>query len=183
MAYKKTIKRLLNAESMWYSKAPIVSLIAQYMENELKAILQDYYEVNKTVNELGIQHHNLRTLIEKIENKYKKYIGIYGKDILINSRYVLNPCKLEFNSNDAELSIQEIRFIFISFTCAMKNIKLFYGIEKAYCKIINTTNPEERLNEFINDLKKDDSIVYNSVAVYILKRIDKLNKKILFENK
>lgn len=69
---------------------PLINLISQTIENDLKAFIIDYDFTDDTAKELDVNHHNLEKLvndefiIETLENidKFKKIYELYKKEVL-----------------------------------------------------------------------------------------------------
>lgn len=82
--YKKAIKKLLEIENINEVLSPLTALIMQYIENNLKAILQDFFEIEETAHDLKIDNHNCKKLIIKIKEKYNQYLYIDG----LNNQFI-----------------------------------------------------------------------------------------------
>ena len=55
LEYKKAIKKLLELDNVNEVLSPLTALIMQYIENHLKAILQDYFQIEKSAHDLKIR--------------------------------------------------------------------------------------------------------------------------------
>jgi hypothetical protein len=199
--YKTAIKKLIEIENVNEILSPLTALIMQYIENELKAILQDYFEIKNTAKELNIDNHKCKDLLNKVKEKYKKYLtmdlinnqftridecidyleAIYGENILINSRYPLNAKTLTISREGEKVISDEYKLMFTVLRYAIEHLVNFYQVEKVYQSIVQKNDARKQLNDFMDFLKKDDSIKFNTENVWLIKEIDKYNKNILKE--
>lgn len=202
LEYKITIKKLMELENINEILSPLTALIVQYLENELKAIIQDYFEIKKTANKLNIVKHESKVLLNEVKRKFEKYLtidlvsnqfikieecinyleAIYGENVLINARYPLNKEMLTISQTGEKVISDEYKLMFTVLSYAIENLVNFYQIEKVYQAIVQKDDFEEQLNDFLEFLKKDDSIKFNTENVWIVKEIDKYNKNILKES-
>lgn len=197
--YKKAIKKLLEIEDVNEVLSPLTALIMQYIENHLKAILQDFFEIEETAHDLKIDNHKCKKLIIKTREKYNSYLGIdlvnnqfirieecinyleaiYGENTMINARYPLDSKTLTINRKEHTVISEEYKLMFLILRYAIENLIDFYELEKTYQKIVKTSNPKEQLQDFINFCNKEYSNPKNSIKIDIIKKIDKCNNNIL----
>lgn len=193
--YKKAIKKLLEIENINEVLSPITALIMQYIENHLKAILQDFFEIEKTAHNLKIDNHNCKELIINIKEKYNKYLGIdgvnnqfirieecinylegiYGENTMINARYPLDSRILTINRKEHTVISEEYKMMFTILRYAIENLIEFYELEKTYQKMVKTSSPKEQLQDFIDFCNKEYSNPKNIIKIDIIKKIDKCN--------
>ena len=179
--------------------SPISTLIIQYIENIFKAILQDFYEIEKTAKQLNIDNHDLKGLLSKIKDKYKKYtklqymnncfdnldmilayyMSIFDDNLLINARYPLNSKKLIKSKLKDEVDEEEYKVYYYKLKYEINKLINFYQVEKIYQKILPLKNSKEKLVEFMNYI---ETIQKFPLYVSVIKDIDQLNKNILEDN-
>lgn len=113
--YGNAIFRLMNNSDISNYELPLINLIHQLIENELKSLIAESWYNEKTYKELGISNeHNLSRLIDRDELK-KYYIKIeeleeifknfremvlyfdtvLGENTFLNSRYAIQTKKNE----------------------------------------------------------------------------------------
>lgn len=197
--YKKAIKKLIELDDINEILSPLTTLIMQYIENHLKAILQDYFEIEKTAHDLKIDNHKIRDLIESVKEKYKKYLvinsvnnqflrleecinymeGIYGENTMLNARYPIDKFVLKVNRKEHTVISEEYKLMFTILRLAIESLIGFYELEKTYQKIVNTSRPKELLQDFINYCDKEYDNPTNIIKVGLIKEIDKNNDNIL----
>jgi len=197
--YKKAIKELMKIENVNEVLSPLTALIMQYIENHLKAILQDYFQIEKSAHDLEIDNHKTRKLLESIKEKYKRYLtinsvnnqfctieecinymeGIYGEDTMISARYPINNKVLKVNRKEHTIISEEYKLMFLMLRYATETLIQFYELEKTYQKIVNTSKPKEQLQDFIEFCNKEFDYPKNIVKIGIIKEIDKCNANIL----
>ena len=197
--YKKAIKKLLEFNNINDVLSPLTALIMQYIENHLKAILQDYFQIEKSAHDLEIDNHKTRKLLESIKEKYKRYLtinsvnnqlctieecinymeGIYGEDTMISARYPINNKVLKVNRKEHTIISEEYKLMFLMLRYAIESLIQFYELEKTYQKIVNTSKPKEQLQDFIEFCNKEFDYPKNIVKIGIIKEIDKCNANIL----
>lgn len=105
--YREAIYKLMNNSSPQEYIYPLLALIHQLIENQLKMSLIECTNNRKTLKELKVENtHNLKTIVEREEffiyydeiekistiyNEYRKYViyfyEILGEDTFLNSRY------------------------------------------------------------------------------------------------
>lgn len=197
--YKNAIKILVETNDINEVLSPLTTLIMQHIENELKAIVQDYFEIKETAEELHMKNHECQKILKRVEKKYSKYLGIdfvnnqfliikeclkylkgiYGKDTMINARYPIDSRVLTINKKTNSIDSEEYKYMFTKLQYALKSLENFYELEKVYKKIEKTANPVEQLNDFIDycNIKYENSIAM--INEYIIKEIDKHNSNIL----
>lgn len=193
--YKKAIKKLLEIENINEVLSPLTALIMQYIENHLKAILQDFFEIEETAHNLKIDNHNCKKLIISIKEKYNKYLGIdgvnnqfirieecinylegiYGENTMINARYPLDSKILTINRKEHTVISEEYKMMFTILRYAIENLIEFYELEKTYQKIVKTSSSKEQLQDFIDFCNKEYSNPKNIIKIDIIKKIDKCN--------
>ena len=197
--YKKAIKKLLEIKNINEVLSPLTALIMQYIENHLKAILQDYFQIEKSAYDLKIANHRTRELVNSVKEKYKKYLtidsvnnqflrieecisymeGIYGEDTMISARYPIDKYVLKVNRKEHTVISEEYKLMFLTLRYAIENLIQFYQLEKTYQKIEKTSNPKDQLQDFINFCNKEYSNPKNIIKIDIIKKIDKCNNNIL----
>ena len=197
--YKKAIKKLLEIENINEVLSPLTALIMQYIENHLKAILQDYFQIEKSAYDLKIANHRTRELVNSVKEKYKKYLtidsvnnqflrieecisymeGIYGEDTMISARYPIDKYVLKVNRKEHTVISEEYKLMFLTLRYAIENLIQFHQLEKTYQKIEKTSNPKDQLQDFINFCNKEYSNPKNIIKIDIIKKIDKCNNNIL----
>lgn len=194
--YKKAIKKLIEFDDVNEILSPLTALIMQYIENHLKAILQDFLDIEKTAHELDIDNHKCKNLINSIKKKYNKYLninvlnnqlirleecinyleGIYGENTMINARYPLASRTLTVNRKEHSVISGEYKLMYTILRYATENLIQFYELEKTYQEIIGTSKPKEKLQDFIEFCDKEYSDPKNIIIISIIKDIDKYNK-------
>lgn len=199
--YKKAIKELMKIEDVNAVLSPLTALIMQYIENHLKAILQDYFQIEKTAHDLEIDNHKTRNLLNDVKEKYKRYLtidsvnnqlltieecinymeGIYGEDTMINARYPINKKVLKVNRKEHTIISEEYKLMFLMLRYALEHLIQFYELEKIYQKIISTSKPKEQLQDFIDFCNKEFDYPKSIVKIGIISKIDKCNANILDE--
>ena len=197
--YKKAIKKLLEIKNINEVLSPLTALIMQYIENHLKAILQDYFQIEKSAYDLKIANHRTRELVNSVKEKYKKYLtidsvnnqflrieecisymeGIYGEDTMISARYPIDKYVLKVNRKEHTVISEEYKLMFLTLRYAIENLIQFYQLEKTYQKIVKISNPKEQLQDFINFCNKEYSNPKNIIKIDIIRKIDKCNNSIL----
>ena len=196
--YKKAIKELMKIENINEVLSPLTALIMQYIENHLKAILQDYFQIEKSANDLNIANHRTKELVNSVREKYKKYLtidsvnnqflrieecinymeGIYGENTMISARYPIDKKVLKVNRKEHTVISEEYKLMFLMLRYAIENLVQFYQLEKTYQKIINAYNPKEQLDSFIEFCNKEYNETQKIVKIGIIKEIDKCNGNI-----
>lgn len=197
--YKKAIKELMKIENVNEVLSPLTAIIMQYIENHLKAILQDYFQIEKTAHDLKIDNHKTRKLLEEVKEKYKRYLtinsvnnqfltieecinymdGIYGENTMISARYPINNKVLKVNRKEHTIVSEEYKLMFLMLRYAIESLIQFYELEKTYQKIINSSKPKEQLQDFIEFCNKEFDHPKNIVKIGIINEIDKCNANIL----
>lgn len=197
--YKKAIKKLLEFNNINDVLSPLTALIMQYIENHLKAILQDYFQIEKSAHDLEIDNHRTRKLIEDVKEKYKKYLsinsvnnqflileecinymeGIYGDNTMINARYPIDKYVLRINRKKHTIISKQYKLMFTILRYAIESLIDFYELEKIYQKIVKTSNAKKQLQDFIEFCNNEYKNPKNSIKVYTIKEIDKCNENIL----
>lgn len=199
LEYKNAIKNLLRTKNIKNVISPLTALITQYIENSVKGFLQDYIEIKETASKLKINNHNLKELIAMCKEKYALYtdmtefsnpIGrieeylnylekIYGKEILVNSRYPIDSKTLRLNRKPIKVDNQEYRLKVKMMLWGIKELIIFYECEKLYSVAVEGENAYEKLNYLLTDMSNDEEFLVNTLYVRIIKRIDERNKKLL----
>lgn len=197
--YKKAIKKLLEIENINDVISPLTALIMQYIENHLKAILQDYFQIEKSAYDLKIANHRTKGLVKGVKEKYKKYLtinsvnnqflrieecinymeGIYGEDTMISARYPIDKYVLKVNRKEHTVISEEYKLMFLILRYAIENLIQFYQLEKTYQKIINISKPKKMLQDFIEFCNKEYNYPKNIIKIGVIKEIDKCNDNIL----
>ena len=197
--YKKAIKELMKLDDVNKVLSPLTALIMQYIENHLKAILQDFFEIEKTAHDLNIDNHKCKDLLNRAKEKYRKYLGIdfvnnqfsrieecinylegiYGENTMINARYPLDSRTLTVNRKEHTVLSKEFKLMFLMLRYAMESLIQFYKLEKIYQKIANTSRPQKQLNDFLEFCNKEYNEPQKNIKVGIIKEIDKCNNNIL----
>ena len=197
--YSYAIDILMENNNINKILSPISTLIIQYIENIFKAILQDFYEIEKTAKQLNIDNHDLKGLLSKIKDKYKKYtklqymnncfdnldmilayyMSIFDDNLLINARYPLNSKKLIKSKLKDEVDEEEYKVYYYKLKYEINKLINFYQVEKIYQKILPLKNSKEKLVEFMNYI---ETIQKFPLYVSVIKDIDQLNKNILEDN-
>lgn len=197
--YKKAIKILVELDDINDVLSPLTALIMQYIENNLKAILQDFFEIEKTAHDLNIDNHKCKELLNRVKEKYHKYLGIdvvnnqfsrieecinylegiYGENTMISARYPLDSKTLTINRKEHTVFSEEYKLMFTILRYAIENLIQFYELEKTYQKLINTSKPKEQLQDFIAFCNKEYNEPKNIIKISIIKEIDKCNENIL----
>ena len=196
--YKKAIKELMKIENVNEVLSPLTALIMQYIENHLKAILQDYFQIEKSAHDLKIDNHKTKELVNSVREKYRKYLtidlvnnqlltieecinymeGIYGENTMISARYPINNKILKVNRKEHTIISEEYKLMFLMLRYAMENLIQFYELEKTYQKIVNSSKPKEQLQDFIEFSNKEYEYPKNIVNIGIINEIDKCNANI-----
>ena len=189
--YKNAIKKLMEIDDINDVLSPLTALIMQYVENYLKAILQDFFEVEKTARDLKIDHHKCKKLLNSVKEKYNKYLGInivecinylegiYGENTMINARYPLDSKTLTVNRKEHTVFSEEYKLMFTILRYAIENLIQFYELEKTYQKVINTSKPKEQLQDYINFCNREYNKPNNIIKINIIQEIDKCNENFL----
>ena len=197
--YKNAIKKLMEIDDINDVLSPLTALIMQYVENHLKAILQDFFEVEKTARDLKIDHHKCKKLLNCVKEKYNKYLdvnvvnnqfsrieecinyleAIYGENTMISARYPLDSKTLTINRKEHTVFSEEYKLMFTILRYAIENLIQFYELEKTYQKLINRSKPKEQLQDFIAFCNKEYNEPKNIIKISIIQEIDKLNQNIL----
>ena len=197
--YKNAIKKLIEIDDINDVLSPLTALIMQYIENHLKAILQDFFEVEKTARDLKIDHHKCKKLLNSVKEKYNKYLGInivnnqflrieecinylegiYGENTMINARYPLDSKTLTVNRKEHTVFSEEYKLMFTILRYAIENLIQFYELEKTYQKVINTSKPKEQLQDYINFCNREYNKPKNIIKINIIQEIDKCNENFL----
>ena len=197
--YKNAIKKLIEIDDINDVLSPLTALIMQYIENHLKAILQDLFEVEKTARDLKIDHHKCKKLLNSVKEKYNKYLGInivnnqflrieecinylegiYGENTMINARYPLDSKTLTVNRKEHTVFSEEYKLMFTILRYAIENLIQFYELEKTYQKVINTSKPKEQLQDYINFCNREYNKPKNIIKINIIQEIDKCNENFL----
>lgn len=197
--YKNAIKKLMEIDDINDVLSPLTALIMQYVENHLKAILQDFFELEKTACDLKIDHHKCKKLLNCVKEKYNKYLdvnvvnnqfsrieecinyleGIYGENTMISARYPLDSKTLTINRKEHTVFSEEYKLMFTILRYAIENLIQFYELEKTYQKLINTSKPKEQLQDFIAFCNKEYNEPKNIIKISIIQEIDKCNENIL----
>lgn len=197
--YKKAIKKLMEFENINEVLSPLTALIMQYIENHLKAILQDYFQIEKSAHDLEIDNHKTRKLIDSVKEKYRKYLnidavknqflrieecinymeGIYGENTMISARYPIDKHILKVNRKAHTIISEEYKLMFTILRYAIENLIDFYELEKSYQKIVNTPSPKEQLQDLMDFCNKEYNNPKNIIKIDIIKKIDKCNNNVL----
>lgn len=197
--YKKAIKKLMELDNINEVLSPVTALIMQYIENHLKAILQDFFEIEETAHTLKIDNHKSLELVQGVRNKYTKYLninsvnnqllrieecinyleGIYGDNTMINARYPIDKYVLKINRKQHTIISEQYKLMFTILRLAIENLIDFYELEKTYQKIIKTSNAKEQLQDFIEFCNKEYNKPQSIIKIATIKEIDKCNENIL----
>ena len=197
--YKKAIKKLLEIENVNEVLSPLTALIMQYIENHLKAILQDFFEIEETAHTLKIDNHKSLELVQGVRRKYIKYLninsvnnqllrieecinyleGIYGDNTMINARYPIDKYVLRINRKQHTIISEQYKLMFTILRLAIENLIDFYGLEKTYQKIIKTSKAKEQLQDFIEFCNKEYKNPKNNIKIDFITKIDKCNNNVL----
>lgn len=201
LEYKKAIKKLLEMEDVNEVLSPVTALIMQYLENYLKAILQDCFEIKQSAKDLHIIGHGCRDWLNNVKVKYEKYLsmnfvsnqftkieqcldyleGIYGEKTLINARYPIDREILTINRKTHTIISDEYKLMYIFLRSAVEHLLEFYELEKIYQTIVKTKLPKEELHKFIDYCDKEYETPKKEIKKCIIKEIDKCNDNVLGE--
>ena len=199
LEYKKAIKKLMELDNINEVLSPLTALIMQYIENHLKAILQDFFEIEETAHTLKIDNHKSLELVKSVRKKYTKYLkinsvnnqllrieecinyleGIYGDNTMINARYPIDKYVLRINRKKHTIISEQYKLMFTILRLAIESLIDFYELEKTYQKIIKTSKSKKQLQDFIEFCNKEYNKHQSIIKITIIKEIDKCNKNIL----
>lgn len=195
LEYRKAIRELSNKDDIDSILSPLVTLSMQYLENSLKAILQDYFDVMDSADDLKIVTHDCRDLLEKVREKYKKYLkidavnnqfiriteyldyieSIYGKKTLINARYPIDYKSLEINRKNFEVNQEEFKCRTIVLEYSIRQLIDFYGLENIYQGIMASKNPKVQMQDFMNYCDREFKKSEGTIKKWLIKEIDSSN--------
>lgn len=154
MEYKTAIKKMMEMDDINDVLSPVTALIMQYIENYLKAIIQDCFEIKLSADDLHIVSHSCRELLNVVKEKYEKYSeidfvnnqfarieecinyleGIFGENTLINARYPIDRKTLTINRQLHTIVSDEYKMMYTVLRYAIEHLLGFYEIEKIYQK-------------------------------------------------
>jgi hypothetical protein len=116
-------------------------------------------------------------------NRLKEYLTylekLYGREILINSRYPIDSKTLRLNRKSIKVNEQEYKQKAKMMLWGIKELLIFYECEKLYSVAVKGKNAYEKLNHLLEDMANDEDFFVNTLYVGIIKRIDERNKKVL----
>lgn len=122
--YEKAIHNLLYSNNLNVVYIPLMNLVVQYLENFLKKIYGEFYFMESTPKALKIDNlHDLTKLLDNIKSRYNKYLeistlkiaidgienfikyaeNIFGKNLLINTRYAIK-------NNEFDIASENVKF-------------------------------------------------------------------------
>ena len=176
--YRKAIFRLMDENDIEFVLFPLVNLIHQVIENEIKSLISEAYFDIKTSKELKIDNtHDLKALtehntlkkyyygiehFEKIFEKYKEdilyFYNILGQDTFLNSRYPIQRTKNEITIKNTKINVREFYRRWGSYSenyRMMIMIYMTYSFSNTITYFKNNGKSEEEINNYkIEVIKK-----------------------------
>lgn len=168
---------------------PIINLICQYIENDLKQFIIEYDIYPDSASDMEVQHHNLKKLVEDEffvkkflrKQKFMNYYNLYKKEVLyfsnvlgkttfLNSRYAIKSNKQEKSINISEINIEEIIIHWKKYKKSLAKVYYVMGINY-YVDAINITNSFKQ--------QLDEKSIYDNLKEILNK--DKIDKKAIFD--
>ena len=184
---------------------PIINLILQFIENDLKSFIIEYDLYPGSAKGLEIQHHNIRKLVDdelftkkftkhadfkKIYDLYKQealyFYSLLGKQTFLSSRYPVKSDCQENSIKNKEIDVQSIIYHWKTYFDCLSKINFVLGVNYLYESIViekkflnlsskNVVFNYVKVNFKTKDITNSD-ISYNSILDMM---IDEEEKKII----
>ncbi len=202
--YHQAIFKLMDKSDISRYTYPLINLIHQTIENEIKSLIAESYYDEKTYKELNIDNtHNLKKLIEnenlkkyydeiddfiEIFNEYKKVVlyfsNILGKNTFLNSRYAIEKDKNE-TTLKSEVDYNDVYSNWTKYSELYSKIYLMY-ISYSFSNTViyfkNKGKTEYELElikmEMINKMKKEFDEAYCAILYIFMDKYIARNKYI-----
>lgn len=190
--YHQAIFKLMDKSDISKYTYPLINLIHQTIENEIKSLIAESYYDEKTYKELKIDNtHNLKSLIEnenlkkyydgiedfiKIFDEYKEVVlyfsNILGKNTFLNSRYAIKTDKNEITLKE-EIDYNAVYSNWTKYSELYSKIYLMY-ISYSFSNTIiyfkNKGKTDDELElikiEIINEMREEFDETY-CATIYI----------------
>lgn len=191
--YEEAIQVLLHSERLNFVYIPLMNLVIQYLENFLKKIYGEFYFMESTPKSLKIDNmHDLSKLLEYIKIKYDKYLeikilksaldgiedfikyaeSIFGKNLLINTRYALKNAEFGIVSENVTIHIncKELKKYILYLKDSIALLRIFYKYERVYREL--TKSGKDKI-EFLRSISNHQDISTSLELLNIIEKYDK----------
>lgn len=191
--YEEAIQALLHSERLNFVYIPLMNLVIQYLENFLKKIYGEFYFMESTPKSLKIDNmHDLSKLLEYIKIKYDKYLeikilksaldgiedfikyaeSIFGKNLLINTRYALKNAEFGIVSENVTIHIncKELKKYILYLKDSIALLRIFYKYERVYREL--TKSGKDKI-EFLRSISNHQDISTSLELLNIIEKYDK----------
>lgn len=200
--YHQAIFKLMDKSDISKYTYPLINLIHQTIENEIKSLIAESYYDEKTYKELKIDNtHNLKSLIEnenlkkyydgiedfiKIFNEYKEVVlyfsNILGKNTFLNSRYAIKTDKNEITLKE-EIDYNAVYSNWTKYSELYSKIYLMY-ISYSFSNTIiyfkNKGKTDDELElikiEIINEMREEFDETYCAIIYNFMDKYIARNK-------
>lgn len=159
--YEEAIHNLLYSKNLNIVYIPLMNLVVQYLENFLKKIYGEFYFMESTPKTLKIDNlHDLSKLLENIKIKYNKYLDIstlklaikgienfikyaekiFGKNLLINTRYAIKNDEFDIASKNVNINLDcdELKQYILYLKNSLKLLEIFYKHERVHRELMKS---------------------------------------------
>lgn len=159
--YEEAIHNLLYSNNLNVVYIPLMNLVVQYLENFLKKIYGEFYFMESTPKTLKIDNlHDLTKLLDNIKSRYNKYLeistlkvaidgienfikyaeNIFGKNLLINTRYAIKNNEFGIASKNVkfDLNCDELKQYILYLKNSLELLDIFYKHERTHRELIKS---------------------------------------------
>lgn len=159
--YEEAIHNLLYSNNLNVVYIPLMNLVVQYLENFLKKIYGEFYFMESTPKTLKIDNlHDLTKLLDNIKSRYSKYLeistlkiaidgienfikyaeNIFGKNLLINTRYAIKNNEFDITSENVkfDLNCDELKQYILYLRNSLELLDIFYKHERTHRELIKS---------------------------------------------